>query len=376
MAAGRITLTVADVDRWSAAAVREVFHAAIARSEATLEVARQLDSLSVFDSWQGSTALARRHATAAIRLDLDAHGNESLAVARAAAKAADGIAHVQSALSTLRRDAAALQMVVDGATNTVAARTDFDGPPVAALIAEMQLQRQLDAIMAEADSTDCELAAAIDMADGDLSIPPGPHDNRPQIQVALSKPLPDDPKEFTTLWNQLCAEEKDWLYDRDHNVGNHSGMPWDPPDNLGKDHYNRMHLAELQATGSGRCRPRHPGKLPQVTKWGSRVDDGAVYALLSQLSAANDRLAGYAAMSSTLVVQQPAQSATWDYWTNSVAAQYRSAIRTPGAAMRFSCRAPARAWPRLPFSDEKALAMYTCDPGPPIPACGPKTESR
>ena len=83
-----MVLTVADIDRWSADAVREVFHAAVARGEATLEAARQLNSLAVFDTWQGETAQARRHANASIRLDLDAHGNESLAVARAAGKAA------------------------------------------------------------------------------------------------------------------------------------------------------------------------------------------------------------------------------------------------------------------------------------------------
>ncbi len=82
MAAGDTALTVADIDRWNAAAVREVFHAAVARGEATLAAARQLDSLAVFDTWQGATAQARRHAGASIRLDLDAHGNESLAVAR------------------------------------------------------------------------------------------------------------------------------------------------------------------------------------------------------------------------------------------------------------------------------------------------------
>ena len=246
MAAGDTALTVADIDRWNAEAVREVFHAAVARGQATLEAARQLDSLAVFDTWQGATAQARRHAGASIRLDLDAHGNESLAVARAAVKAADDIAQVQSALNALRRDAAELEMTIDRATNTVMPSSTFSGPPTAALIAEIQLQRRLDAIVAEADSTDRELAGAIDMADGDAPVPPGPHDNRPRIQAALAGPLPDDPKQFNALWNQLSPEEKDWLYNQDHGVGNHPGMSWDPPDHLGKDHYNRLHLADLQ----------------------------------------------------------------------------------------------------------------------------------
>src|ERR1700744_1457623 len=98
-------LTVADIERWSAESVREVFHAAGARARATLDASRELSSLSVFDTWKGGTAEARRHSNATIRQDLDAHGNESMAVARAAGKAADDIEHVQSELRALRSDA-------------------------------------------------------------------------------------------------------------------------------------------------------------------------------------------------------------------------------------------------------------------------------
>ena len=166
-------------------------------------------------------------------------------MARAASKAADDIEHVQSELRTLRRDAAELQMTIDALSNKVVPSAAFNGPPIEALIAEMQLQPRLDAILAEANAIDAELATAINMADGDVPIPPGPHDNRPHIQDALSEPLPDDPKKFNELWNQLTPEEKDWLYRQDHNIGNHAGMPWDPTDHLGKDHYNRLHLQEL-----------------------------------------------------------------------------------------------------------------------------------
>ena len=86
-----MVLTVADIERWSAGAVRDVFHVATARANATLEASRQLSTLAVFDTWEGATAEARKHTNASIRQDLDAHGNESLAVARAAGKAAQGI---------------------------------------------------------------------------------------------------------------------------------------------------------------------------------------------------------------------------------------------------------------------------------------------
>lgn len=96
-------LTVADIDRWNAQAVREVFHAASARAEVTFEASRQLAALSIFANSGGKTAEAAAHHNAGIRRDLDAHGNEALAVARAADRAADGIVKVQSELAALRQ---------------------------------------------------------------------------------------------------------------------------------------------------------------------------------------------------------------------------------------------------------------------------------
>lgn len=154
--------------------MRTVFHAASARGQATLEASRQLDSLAVFDTWEGATAEARKHTNASIRQDLDDHGNEALAVARAADKAAGGIEHVQSELRTLRHDAAELHLTIDPLTNKVVPSSTFNGPPMEALIAEQQLQPRLDAILAEANTVDQELASAIDMAGGDTPIPPDP----------------------------------------------------------------------------------------------------------------------------------------------------------------------------------------------------------
>ncbi|MDA3642356.1 hypothetical protein PFI50_23785, partial [Mycobacterium xenopi] len=166
-----MTLTVADIDRWNAEALREVFHVATARGQATLDVSRQLGSLAVFDTWEGQTAEARKHQNAQIRKDLDAHGNEALAVGRAANQAADGIENVQAKLRQLRADAAALQMTIDPMTNAVVPSSTFKGLPIEALIAEEQLQPRLDEILAEANAVDSELAAAINMADGDTPIP-------------------------------------------------------------------------------------------------------------------------------------------------------------------------------------------------------------
>jgi hypothetical protein len=351
-----MTLTVSDIDRWSAEAVREVFHAASDRGQATLAVSRQLSSLAVFDAWEGATAEARQHTNTSIRQDLDAHGSESLAVARAAGNAADGIERVQFALGTLRRDAAELRMTIDPIANKVVPSSTFDGPPVEALIAEMQLQPRLDAIVAEANAADQELASAIDMADGDGPIPPGPHENRPWIQGALSKPLPNDPRQFSQLWNQLTPEEKDWVYGQDHSIGNRAGMPWDAPDHLGKDHYNRLHLAELEQQAQSDV-DRIQRSLNELMA-GHNVDDGAVYALQSQLAAARRHLEGYRAVAASLnstngPKRYLAQLDQFGHGAVSIGnpdTARRNAIFVPGTGQDLS---------RLPFSEEKSLIMYT-----------------
>ena len=276
-----MTLTVADIERWSAESVREVFHAAGARAQATFDASRELSSLSVFDTWEGATAEARKHTNAAIRQDLDAHGNESMAVARAAGKAADDIEHVQSELRTLRHDATALHMTIDPASNQIVPAEKM--PPMEAMIAETQLQPRLDKILAAANAVDTELAAAINTAEGNTPTPTGPHENRPEIRDALSKPLPEDPKQFHDSVGELTPEEKDALYRRDHSIGNHNGMP-----TVDRDYYNRLALGdELNQARAAQARAdalknQHPdwaqGKnIPPPNKPGAIFDDRLKY---------------------------------------------------------------------------------------------------
>jgi hypothetical protein len=283
-----VALTVADIDRWNADAVREVFLAADVRGRATLEVADRLSSVAPDDTWAGAEAEVRRQNYASIRDDIDAHGMASLAVARAAGAAAESIAQLRVKLAALRQDAAELDMTINSLTNTVLPISVLSGR----LFTRIQLQSQLDAIVAEANSTDNELAIAISTADG------RPQDRRPQIRRALSAPLPDDPSQFNELWNQLTPDEKDWFFRRDHSIGNRAGMPWDPPDHLGKDHYNRLHLAELE--------PRIQSDIDRIGHsiaellTGHNVDDGILYALQSQLAAARTQLRGYQAVTAQL----------------------------------------------------------------------------
>ena len=237
-----MTLTVADIERWNAGDVREVFHAATSRAQAAFDAADGLATLPAFSTWGGETAQAAREAIGQTRKDLDAHGNEALAVANAARGAADNIERIKSELASLKADAEALGMEIDPVSGTV-----LPGPsvrnPMEAELKQAQLQPRLNKIVAEANLVDTALANAINMAGGKTPVPPSLHSNDPDLQQVLNQPLPEDPNEFHDLWDTLSQEDKDFLYSRDHNIGNHPGMPF-----VDKDTYNQRHLDDLMQT--------------------------------------------------------------------------------------------------------------------------------
>lgn len=360
-----MTLSVADIDRWNAETVREVFHAAGARSAAAFAASRQLSSLSVFDTWEGATRDAAVHQNAAIRQDLDAHGNEALAVAQAAGKAADGIDKVKADLAKLRADAAGAGLEVDAATSQVVAipQLRYTAVEWAKLQQRrVELQARLNSIVAEANTVDQGLATAINMADGDTPVPPGPHDNRPDVQQALRQPLPQDPKQFNDLWNKLTPEEKDWLYSQDHNIGNQPGMPWDPSDHLGKDHYNRLHLPELQQQTQAnvdRLQQRVDELARQVYMGDhSQATTDELNALAPQLLATRHSLDGYKAVQADLNRKDGVQrylGVIDDKGHGAVA------IGNPDYAKRNAILVPGTGQDLAAFegSDSKSLAMYS-----------------
>lgn len=77
-----------------------MFNAARSRAEATFEARDGLATLPAFGTWGGDAAEAAKNANERLRKDLDAHGNEALAIARAADQAAGGIESVKHRLPT------------------------------------------------------------------------------------------------------------------------------------------------------------------------------------------------------------------------------------------------------------------------------------
>lgn len=265
-----MTVSVADIERWDPGDVREVFHATRSRAEAAFEAADGIATLPAFGTWGGVAAEAAKNANEQLRKDLDAHGNEALAVAKAARTAADDMQQVKNDLAQLEADAFKGGYQIDPATSRVMPGPNPKAPMIIAIAEMAELQARLDKILADAVRVDNELAAAINMATGSSPIPDMPHDNRPEIQEALSKPLPEDPKQFHDLWQQLTAEEKEWLYQQDQNIGSHPGMPFaGGADDPGRDFFNQRHLGALTQSAQAevdRLAKQHPewvaGQVP------------------------------------------------------------------------------------------------------------------
>ena len=178
-----MTLTVADIERWNAGDVREVFHAATSRAQAAFDAADGLATLPAFSSWGGESAEAAKEAIGQTRKDLDSHGNEALAVANTARGAADNIERIKSELASLKADAESLGMEIDPVSGTVVSGPEVRNPMEAEL-KQAQLQPRLNKIVAEANLVDVALANAINMAGGKTPIPASVAGNAPAAQPA------------------------------------------------------------------------------------------------------------------------------------------------------------------------------------------------
>jgi hypothetical protein len=231
-----MTLTVEEIDRWDAAAIRVVADAARSRATAACDAAGGLGALPCWSSWGGRSAVAARDAIARARRDLEAHVTEARAVADAADRAADSIEQIAADLRYLRIEAALLGLQIDASTNRITPIPGSVLPAVLPLIARPVLQIRLNAIVRQANSVDAELAAALGS------------DNPLAPARTRTTNLPDDAAQFHALWRSLSRQQRDELYRRDRGVGNHPGMPVGTDSDPGSDYYNRRHLAEALAS--------------------------------------------------------------------------------------------------------------------------------
>jgi hypothetical protein len=198
-------LSVGDVQRWSAASVRDIFHVGQSAATTISNVSRGLGQLTTFDSWGGDAAEAAKSALAVTRQDLDSHGAELLAVALAARTAADDIENIQAELRALISKAENLGLELDPVNSSVEVTPNAVGGPAIGLINAIDLQQELDAILVEADEVDDALANAINMVDGDDFIPqiPGsPTDVEARLQSQRDA--------FEQVYGRPPSSQEDW----------------------------------------------------------------------------------------------------------------------------------------------------------------------
>lgn len=348
-----MTLTIADIERWDAGDVREVFHAATSRAQAVQDAANGLAQLPAFSTWGGEAAEAAKEAIGKTRADLDAHGQEALALANAARSAADEIERIRSELATLKADAEALGMEIDPISGRVVAGPGFSGNPMELLLKQEQLQPRVDKLIAEANLVDMALANAIDMAGGSTPIPESFHSSDPDVQAVLNGgQLPEVPNQFNELWDKLSDDQKEWLYERDHFIGNSDGMPF-----VDRHLFNERHLGELEQSTQeelDRLRAAHPdwaaGNAPLLaskewqnwkTQWDAANKSSQEY---GQVRKALDSSGGIPHFLGVLDDQGRAAVSI-----NNPDEAKRSATFVPGTGQDLS---------RIEFSAEKSRAMY------------------
>lgn len=290
-----MTVSLADIDRWDAGSVREVSGALGKRGATAAEVKEGLSRLPLIASWHGGSGDAARASLDKLSTHLAAHADELQTAGVAIGKSADEIQGVKDALSGIDRDAHAWGFDIDRATGEVTPASDAKLKDPLYLLQQLELEDRISKVLADGNTADADLARAITTAGHEAA---GPSETRPGVRAALSKPLPEDPKQFNDLWNQLTPDEKDWLYSQDHNIGNHPGMPWDPQDHLGKDHYNQQHLPELQRNAQAEVDrlQQQADSLARQAYMGNHDAAAQLSALTPQLTAAKHTLDGYKAV--------------------------------------------------------------------------------
>ncbi|MBS4727644.1 hypothetical protein MSM1_04545 [Mycobacterium sp. SM1] len=172
---------------------------------------------------------------------------------------------------------------------------------------------------------------------------------------------PEDPKQFHDWWQSLTPQQKDQAYDHDHNIGNHPGMPWDPPDGLGKDHYDQLRLGELTNSAQADVDrlQRRVDELARQVYMGdhSTATTGELNALTPQLLAARHSLQCYKAVQAELARNDGLKRYLGYIDDKGHAA---ISINNPDTATRNAILVPGTGQDvtTIGGADNKALAMY------------------
>ena len=162
-----MTLTLAEIEVWDAAAIDQVFAAASSRAEGAQTTGDTVGDLLTFVKWHGATAEAARDSASHLKLTLSDHADQCSKVATAAKKATAEVADLKYRLSTIKADAEEAFLSIDEQTGTFSRKT--------AVLTVSQLDHQkavmdnlagrIDRLLIDADGVDRDLATAIETAD-------------------------------------------------------------------------------------------------------------------------------------------------------------------------------------------------------------------
>ncbi len=210
-----MSLTVQDVQRWNPGAVRAVGDAARTRARTSTEVA---NSLPRFPDWTGPGSEEAKQALEKTRQTLMRDADAALAAARSADAAAANVQIVKDNLQQVLTMAHDCGMVVDPVAGTVRPALPSTALPNDWHNAQV-VQQALRQVLAQAESVDQQLAAAMDQADDVVDVPP------------QARPIPMPPpgagaEEVEQWWKSLSQKDPERLIaEHPAQLGNLNGIP-------------------------------------------------------------------------------------------------------------------------------------------------------
>jgi hypothetical protein len=226
-----MALTLADVDRWSPQAINTVFQAAINRAHGTRTASAALGQTMQFVDWGGDSADAVRAAAHRTMLNLDNHADACDAVGRAAEKAAGEVVAIKTRLQIIRDTAKAYHLTIDNQTGLVGLPqnlSSFSEPDQREIEAAwLRISEAITRLLADAQTADEDLAAAIRGADGDLSPDQVNAETSHEPPKMPQLPAPGTaPADVTKWWRSLTPAQqdrvKDWF---PQSIRNLDGIP-------------------------------------------------------------------------------------------------------------------------------------------------------
>jgi hypothetical protein len=210
-----MSLTIEDVARWDPGAVRAVGDAARTRAQISIDTA---NSLPRFPDWTGPGSEEAKLAIEQTRRALMKDADVASAAARSADAAAVNVQVVKDNLQQVLDTARDCGMVVDPVSGEVrpavpglARQNDWHNAKV--------LQDALKQVLAQADTVDGQLAAAMDKADDVVDVPP---EARP-IPLPAQATGAEDVEQW---WNSLSQKDRERLIEEHPaELGNLNGIP-------------------------------------------------------------------------------------------------------------------------------------------------------